>query len=84
MEKIKVTICSGTACYVMGASEIMLLEEHLPAELKDKVEIEGSTCLEKCKNPENGKAPFVLVNGELIKEASLVSVIDAIKRAANA
>ena len=27
MKKIKVSICTGTACFVMGASEIMLLEE---------------------------------------------------------
>ena len=49
MKKIKVSICTGTACFVMGASEIMLLEEKLSDELKDMVEVEGITCFEKCK-----------------------------------
>ena len=40
MEKIKVSICTGTACFVMGSSEIMLIEEKLPEDLKDKVEVE--------------------------------------------
>lgn len=82
--KIKVTICTGTACFVMGASEIMLLEENLPPELKDMVEIEGVTCMEKCKNGVNGKAPFVTVNDELISSATLLSVIEKIKEIANA
>lgn len=78
MEKIKVTICTGTACFVMGASEIMLLEENLPPELKDKVEIEGVTCMEECKNSLNGKAPFVRVNNELLSGATLLSVLEKI------
>lgn len=79
MKKIKVTICTGTACFVMGASEIMLLEESLPSDLKDIVEIEGVTCMETCKNSANGKAPFVKVNGELISGATVLSVIDKIR-----
>ena len=35
MEKIKVSICTGTACFVMGASEMMLLEDELPDSLKE-------------------------------------------------
>lgn len=78
MKKIKVSICTGTACYVMGASELLLLEEKLPAELKDSVIIEGVNCLDKCKNPKNGKSPFVLVDGELISNASLETIIEKI------
>ena len=37
MKKIKVSICTGTACFVMGASEIMLLEEKLSDELWARV-----------------------------------------------
>ncbi|HKL84825.1 MAG TPA: NAD(P)H-dependent oxidoreductase subunit E [Treponemataceae bacterium] len=83
-EKIKVIICSGTACYVMGASEILLLEESLPEELKSRVEIEGATCLGFCKDSKNGKAPFVLVNGELIAGATLPNVLMKIQECADA
>ncbi len=79
MAKIKVSICTGTACYVMGASELLLLEDELPVEIKDKVEIEGVTCLELCKGGSNSKAPYVLIDGEIHEEASLQSVIDKIK-----
>lgn len=82
MEKIKVSICTGTACFVMGASEIMLLEDELPEELKGKVEIEGITCFEKCKNADCGKAPFVKVNEEIIPEASLPKVLEKIQELA--
>ena len=81
MKKIKVSICTGTTCYVMGASELLLLEEVLPAHLKDVVEIEGVTCLEKCKSTGigNAKAPFVLVDDELVSSATVQSVIAKIE-----
>ena len=49
--------------------------------LKDKVEIEGVTCLEKCKSTGigNAKAPFVLVDGELVSSATVQSVIAKIE-----
>lgn len=79
MDKIKVSICTGTACFVMGASEIMLLEEELPEELKDKVEVEGITCFEHCKDSKCGKAPFVKINEEVIPEATLPKVLERIQ-----
>lgn len=83
MKKIKVSICTGTACFVMGASEIMLLEEELPPELRDMVEIEGVTCLDLCKNAECGKAPFVRINDEILAQATLLSVLEKIQQLAN-
>lgn len=73
---IKVSICTGTACFVMGASELLLLAEEMPEHLQGKVEIEGITCLEKCKNTECGKAPFVLINGELLENANYSSLVE--------
>jgi NADH:ubiquinone oxidoreductase subunit E len=78
MKKIKISICTGTACYVMGASELLLLKENLPENLKNKVIIEGVTCLDKCKNPKNGKSPFVIVDDELISDATINKVIEKI------
>ena len=74
MKKIKVSICTGTTCYVMGASELLLLEELLPEELKDKVEIEGVTCLEKCKSTGigNAKAPLCVFPIKHIRSPDLL------------
>jgi len=78
-QKIKVVVCSGTACYVMGSSEILLLEEHLSAEQKELVEIEGTNCLGFCKDARNGKAPYVTVDGILLSSATVPAVIEKIQ-----
>ena len=68
---------------MMGASEIMLLEEELPPELRDMVEIEGVTCLELCKDSQCGKAPFVRINDQVLAQATLPSVLEKIRQLAN-
>lgn len=78
MTTVKVRICTGTLCYVMGGSELQLLGECLPEELQEKVEISGATCLDYCNQEGHGKAPFVLVNDRLICGATIAKVIDAI------
>ncbi len=83
-EKIKVVICSGTACFVMGASELLLLEENLSESLRSRVEIEGVTCLGFCRDSTLGKAPFVTINGEVIASATLPGVLDRIQEIADA
>ncbi|HZK20590.1 MAG TPA: hypothetical protein VFC68_07690 [Treponemataceae bacterium] len=84
MKKIKVIICTGTACYVMGGSELLLLEEKLPENLKGKVDIECVTCLDRCKSFENGKPPFVLLEKELVPEATIGTIIEKITEKLNA
>lgn len=83
-EKIRVLVCTGTACFVMGASDILLLEENLPEELKNRVELEGASCLGHCKNSSQGKAPFVIINDELVSNASVLSVVARIRELADA
>ena len=39
--KIKVEICLGTTCYVLGSFRLSALEDQLPPELKSKVDIVG-------------------------------------------
>ncbi len=67
----------------MGASELLLLPEQLPEHLKDKVEIEGRTCMELCKHNGKdvgqGKAPFVMIDDEIIESATLQSVISKLE-----
>ncbi|GHV12924.1 hypothetical protein FACS189491_06890 [Spirochaetia bacterium] len=81
MKKHKVTICTGTTCFVMGGSELLLLEEHLSDELKVVTEIEGSSCLGFCKRSEYGKAqadyaPFAQINGVVMEQASAQKIIE--------
>ena len=75
-EKIRVTVCSGTTCYLMGGSEFLLLEEQLPPELRDHVIVEGKPCLEHCRRGTKGKAPFVHIDGELVTDATIPMVLE--------
>lgn len=74
-EKIKIVICTGTHCFVMGGSDLLMLEEHLPEELKDRVSIEGCSCLGFCEDRDKGKAPFVEINGELLGGATIPVIL---------
>lgn len=77
-KKFKVSICSGTTCYVLGGAQMMILEDCLPADIKDEVEVVGSSCLKKCHEP-NAKPPFVLINDYLMESASMTKVVDYIR-----
>ena len=79
MEKIKVKICLGTACTVFGAAQFQSLEDVLPEEWKDKVIIEGCTCLESYKNHEFGRAPYVKIDDKLLCSATIPSILAAIE-----
>ena len=68
MEKVKVEICCGTACYLLGAEKLMNIEDTLPEECRGKVEIEARTCLDLCERENLGGAPYVLFNGEEIMD----------------
>lgn len=63
MNKVKVEICCGTACYLLGAVQLMRLEEYLSDELKGKVELEPKGCLGLCNDDKLGGAPYVRFNG---------------------
>lgn len=80
MKKILVEICVGTSCYVMGASELMLIEEYLTPEQNEKVEIKGTTCLDDCQHTDNGRAPFVKIDGVMYSEVSVKSLVGLIEQ----
>ena len=82
-DKIHITICTGTACFVMGGSELVMLEEHLPAKLKDFVEISGSTCLGYCKHETSCKAPFVKIDGVVMNQASVPKILAYLEKNLN-
>ena len=78
--KMKVEICLGTTCYVLGSFRLSALEEQLPPELADRVEVAGAACLGLCKDRNYGKAPFVRINGNcVVDNATIEKVLDALK-----
>ena len=80
MNTIKVEICCGTACYLLGAAKLMNLEEMLPEECRGRVEVEAKTCLELCERDNLGGAPYVRFNGsELMSQATPEKVVARIR-----
>lgn len=79
MEPVAVSICMGTACVVMDGSRLVLLEEHLPAHLRDLVKIRGERCLDLCTRHTAALAPFVLVDGEPLANATFEAIVERVE-----
>jgi NADH:ubiquinone oxidoreductase subunit E len=75
-KKIKVRICVGTHCYVMGNHELKDLKDQLPADLKERVYVEGAVCLGCDSMNEKPQPPYVEVDGQLIPRANFDKVLE--------
>lgn len=81
MEKVKVKICQGTTCYVMGGEIIKSLLDVLTQKYADKIEIISSRCLGNCNKCDSfSKAPYVYVDDEVISSADLEKVLETIEK----
>lgn len=81
MAKVNVKVCLGTTCFVMGSSNLQELLELVPKKYGEDVEVTGSPCLGLCSiDWEISKAPYVKVNNEVIKEATVEKVLSAIDK----
>ena len=80
--KVQVQICVGTACHIMGAADLITIEDLLAEPLRDRVEIKGVTCIGLCKDETCGKPPFVVIDGETLSEATLDKVLRRIEQRA--
>jgi NADH:ubiquinone oxidoreductase subunit E len=78
---IDVEICTGTTCFVMGAGYLLELVDELPERLRGRVSVCGAHCLGVCNRTDCGKPPFAKVDGVLIANATVESLIDACDRA---
>lgn len=79
-QKIIIRICTGTTCYVLGGAQLLALEDELPADVRERVSIEGALCFQLCKAREPLRAPFARVNATLISEATVPKIIAEIQR----
>lgn len=81
MEKLKLKLCAGTLCYVMGGAELMEIGELLSAEEQEWVEITLTPCLHQCNDGE--KPPFAELDGEMLKGISKETLLRIIKEKIN-
>ena len=77
--KISVKVCLGTTCFVMGSANLQELIEIIPKKYGDKVDVCGVPCLGLCSiDWEFSKAPYVKVDDEVVKEATVEKVLKVV------
>lgn len=78
-KRISVKVCLGTTCFVMGSANLQELIETVPKKYGEQVEVCGIPCLGLCSiDWEFSKAPYVKVDDDVIKEATVEKVLSAI------
>ncbi|MDD3588399.1 MAG: hypothetical protein PHQ75_14560 [Thermoguttaceae bacterium] len=77
--KVKLEICCGTTCYLLGAGKLMALDKELPEALRELVEFEIRPCLDLCMSDQLGSAPFARMDGEVIAHATPEIIIERIR-----
>lgn len=75
MKRVEVTICTGTTCHLMGASQFHTLKDHLSEEIRPYVTLTGSHCLGYCTSKDLRQAPFVLLDGRPIENVTLPKLV---------
>lgn len=84
MEKVKVKICQGTTCFVMGGGTVKSLVTSLTQKYGDKIEITSVRCLGICNKSDSfSKAPYVTVDEEIIPSADMEKVVAVIESRLN-
>ena len=76
MKKVKVEICTGTACFVMGSAGLLEAVQKM-----EGVEVEATLCCGICRNWSEGKPPIVIVDGKLLSCADEEKLAGAVKSA---
>lgn len=81
MKRINIKVCIGTTCFIMGASNLQELVDIVPIKYGDKVEIACVPCLGLCSvDWEYSRAPYVKVDDDVVDEATVEKVLNAIER----
>lgn len=73
---VKVEICAGSHCSLVGALNILETLEELQSEYPEQIQIERVECMDMCENIKN--APVVKVGDELITSAQTQMVISKV------
>ncbi len=82
-EKVSVRICVGTACFVQGGADLLLYDEFLDPIVLANCEIEGVSCLGKCKEADSKEGPpYVqidsVIHGDMTEEKFCRLVSEAV------
>lgn len=79
LKKVKVRVCCGTACFVMGGSDLLTLDEYLLKEEMEKLDFEAVTCLDTCRKNDDEKPPFVTIDDKLYNRMNMTQLVSIIR-----
>ena len=74
MKSLKLEICLGTGCCLMGAQDLMDVVTALPEEKKQYIELNNPSCLKGCR-----KGPSIRVDGVVFSEMTPDKLIDIVE-----
>lgn len=83
MNFLKVEICFGTTCHILGGGDLLDIEEKLTDDVAPFVDISGISCLGFCTEQNFGKAPFVRIDDEVIGDMTEQKLISLITKKVN-
>ncbi|MDQ0289300.1 (2Fe-2S) ferredoxin domain-containing protein [Oligosphaera ethanolica] len=67
---IKVEVCCGTTCFLLGARELLALADDPPAAWQGRVEVIATPCMDACNGNRFSGSPYVRINGTLLSGAT--------------
>ena len=73
MQRLVLEICVGTSCHLLGSHDLVQMVENLPIEMKNKIDLQGATCLGAC-----GRGPNVRVNGTVFTNVTPDQLLEII------
>lgn len=79
MALISIEICMGSACYLLGAQDLLEVIESLPPAKKAQIDLRGATCLKAC-----GTGPNIKVDGVLLSNVTPEKLLEIIRDKLNA
>jgi NADH-quinone oxidoreductase subunit G len=74
-DKLKVSVCLGTNCFVKGSQEVLngVLRHAEQCGLEGKLDVRAGFCFEKCES-----GPTVMIGGEHIHHCTAAKAIEEI------
>lgn len=72
--KVKVEICIGTSCHLMGSPLIIEFLENLPESVKVRLNIVYATCLKRCQ-----EGPRLTIGGRSLTRATPEMVLKTLQ-----
>lgn len=73
MDKLLIEVCIGTSCHLLGSQDLIDAIEELADEVKEKIDLQGVTCLKSC-----GKGPNIRINGIVIPNVTPEQLIEIV------